>query len=131
MKTNHAYTKIGLLLLGAAMFTVASARADTVLVDKLPIRHRRCSATRRSKPCQSLGHVCLGAERHDLGQRQRHRCFDPLRARRHRTFTGRDDSDRRAEQRSRQSHWTSPQQHPVLPSDEKWKLGTRFFHFCQ
>ena len=29
MKTTHAYTKIGLLLLGAAMFTVASARADT------------------------------------------------------------------------------------------------------
>src|SRR5258707_1814071 len=29
MKTPHAYTKIVLLLLGAAMFTVASARADT------------------------------------------------------------------------------------------------------
>jgi len=29
MKTIHAYTRIGLLLLGAAMFTVASARADT------------------------------------------------------------------------------------------------------
>src|SRR6266436_4870695 len=29
MKTNHAYTKIVLLLLGAVMFTVASARADT------------------------------------------------------------------------------------------------------
>src|SRR5678810_1444140 len=29
MKTHHAYTKIGLLLLGAAMFTVASARGDT------------------------------------------------------------------------------------------------------
>ena len=29
MKTTHAYTKIGLLLLGAAMFTVASARGDT------------------------------------------------------------------------------------------------------
>src|SRR4029453_10286114 len=29
MKMIHAYTKIGLLLLGAAMFTVASARADT------------------------------------------------------------------------------------------------------
>jgi len=29
MKTIHAYTKIGLLFLGAAMFTVASARADT------------------------------------------------------------------------------------------------------
>ena len=29
MKTTHACTKIGLLLLGAAMFTVASARADT------------------------------------------------------------------------------------------------------
>jgi uncharacterized protein (TIGR03118 family) len=29
MKTTQAYTKIGLLLLGAAMFTVASARADT------------------------------------------------------------------------------------------------------
>jgi uncharacterized protein (TIGR03118 family) len=29
MKTTHAYTKIGLLLLGAAIFTVASARADT------------------------------------------------------------------------------------------------------
>jgi len=29
MKTIHAYTKIGLLLLGAALFTVASARADT------------------------------------------------------------------------------------------------------
>jgi uncharacterized protein (TIGR03118 family) len=29
MKTTHAYTKIGLLFLGAAMFTVASARADT------------------------------------------------------------------------------------------------------
>jgi len=29
MKTIHACTKIGLLLLGAAMFTVASARADT------------------------------------------------------------------------------------------------------
>src|SRR5262249_51416848 len=29
MKRTHAYIKIGLLLLGAAMFTVASARADT------------------------------------------------------------------------------------------------------
>ena len=29
MKTIHAYTKLGLLLLGAAMFTVASAGADT------------------------------------------------------------------------------------------------------
>jgi uncharacterized protein (TIGR03118 family) len=29
MKTIHAYTKIGLLLLAAAMFTAASARADT------------------------------------------------------------------------------------------------------
>jgi len=29
MKTIHACTKIGLLFLGAAMFTVASARADT------------------------------------------------------------------------------------------------------
>src|SRR6478672_4625955 len=29
MKTNHAHTKIVLLLLGAVMFTVASARADT------------------------------------------------------------------------------------------------------
>src|SRR2546429_6512953 len=29
MKKIHAYTKIGLLLLGAVMFTVASARADT------------------------------------------------------------------------------------------------------
>ena len=29
MKTIHAYARIGLLLLGAAMFTVASARADT------------------------------------------------------------------------------------------------------
>ena len=29
MKATHACTKIGLLLLGAAMFTVASARADT------------------------------------------------------------------------------------------------------
>ena len=29
MKTTHAYTKIGLFLLGAVMFTVASARADT------------------------------------------------------------------------------------------------------
>ena len=29
MKTTHALTKIALLLLGAAMFTVASARADT------------------------------------------------------------------------------------------------------
>jgi len=29
MKTNHAYTKIVLLLLGAVMFTVASARGDT------------------------------------------------------------------------------------------------------
>jgi uncharacterized protein (TIGR03118 family) len=29
MKTIHAYTKLGLLLLGAAMFTVASAHADT------------------------------------------------------------------------------------------------------
>src|SRR6187455_2210844 len=29
MKTNYGYAKIVLLLLGAAMFTVASARADT------------------------------------------------------------------------------------------------------
>jgi uncharacterized protein (TIGR03118 family) len=29
MKTTHIYTKIGLFLLGAAMFTVASARGDT------------------------------------------------------------------------------------------------------
>src|SRR3954454_9023315 len=29
MKTIHAYTKVGLLFLGAAMFMVASARADT------------------------------------------------------------------------------------------------------
>ena len=29
MKTIHTYTKLGLLLLGAAMFTVASAHADT------------------------------------------------------------------------------------------------------
>jgi len=29
MKTNYAYAKIVLLLLGAVMFTVASARADT------------------------------------------------------------------------------------------------------
>jgi len=29
MKTIYAYTKIGLLFFGAAMFTVASARADT------------------------------------------------------------------------------------------------------
>src|SRR6476660_3481587 len=29
MKTNHAYTKIVLLLLGAVMFTVGAARADT------------------------------------------------------------------------------------------------------
>jgi len=29
MKTTHAYTKVVLLLLGAAMFTVGSARADT------------------------------------------------------------------------------------------------------
>ena len=29
MKTIHTYTKIGLLFLGAALFTVASARADT------------------------------------------------------------------------------------------------------
>src|SRR5262245_64173902 len=29
MKTTHVCTKIALLLLGAAMFTVASARADT------------------------------------------------------------------------------------------------------
>ena len=29
MKTTHAYTKFGLLLLGAVMFTAASARADT------------------------------------------------------------------------------------------------------
>ena len=29
MKTKHAYIKIGLLLFGAAMFTIASARADT------------------------------------------------------------------------------------------------------
>ena len=29
MKANHPYVKVGLLLLGAAMLTIASARADT------------------------------------------------------------------------------------------------------
>ena len=65
------------------MFTVASARADTYSWTNFQSDIAGRGAARRSKPCQSLGHVCLGAERHDLGQRQRHWCFDSLRSRRH------------------------------------------------
>jgi hypothetical protein len=46
------------------MFTTPKAFGD-----KLPIRHCRRSAARRSKPCQFLGHVDAVINWPDLGQR--------------------------------------------------------------
>ena len=113
------------------MFTVASARADTYSWTNFQSDIAGVAQHVDPNLVNPWGMSVSAPNGIDLGQRQRHRCFDPLRARRHRTFAGRDDSNCRAEQRRRQSHRTSPQQHHVLPSDKEWKLGTRFFHFCQ
>ena len=74
------------LILAALSFGVVTAHADTYSWTNLQSDIAGVATTPRSKSGQSLGHVCLGAEWHDLGQRQRHWCLDTLRARRHRTF---------------------------------------------
>jgi len=69
------------------------------------------------------------AIRYDLGQRQRHRCFDPLPSGWHGRFAGRDDSDSRAEQRNREPHWSRLQRHHVLPSDKNGNSAPGLFIF--
>ena len=92
------------------MFTVASARADTYSWTNFQSDIPGVAQHVDPNLVNPWG-MSVSSWRHDLGQRQRHRCFDSLPSGWHSAFAGRDDSDGRAEQRSRQSHWTSLQQH--------------------
>ena len=130
MKTTNPYTKIALLFLAAAMFTAASARADTYSWTNFQSDIAGVAQHTDPNLVNPWG-MSVSRRTARFGSATTAPVFRPFTGRTAQPFTGRDDSNRRAEQRNRQSHWTSLQQHRVLPSDKKWKLGTRFFHFCQ
>ena len=130
MKTINPYTKIALLFLAVGLFTAVSARADTYSWTNFQSDIPGVAQHVDPNLVNPWG-MSVSAEWHDLGQRQWYRRFHSLPAGRHSRSAGRRDSDGRAEQRNRESHWTSLQRHAVLPSDKKWKLGARFLYFCQ
>src|SRR5262245_51152626 len=131
MKTIHACTTIGLLLLGAAMFTIGSAHADTYswtnLQSDIPgvAQHVDSNLVNPWGMSVSSPGGTIWVSDNGTGVSTLYGQDGTARS------LGRDNSHRRAEPRRRQSHWTSQEHHRVFPSDKKWTLGTRLFHFCQ
>ena len=131
MKTTNPYTKIALLFLAVGLFTAVSARADTYswtnFQSDIPgvAQHVDPNLVNPWGMSVSAPNGTIWVSDNGTGVS---------------TLYGQDgtavplvvdDSNGRAEQRRRQSHWTSLQRHAVLPSDKKWKLGARFLYFCQ
>ena len=87
MKTINPYTKIALLFLAVGLFTAVSARADTYSWTNFQSDIAGVAQHTDPNLVNPWG-MSVSTEWHDLGQRQRHRCFDSLQARWHRPFTG-------------------------------------------